>query len=180
MATQTLQERTGKVVARGNPLTLLGPELKAGDKAPDLRLTAGDFSTKTLDDLTDHGKNAVMLITVPSLDTGVCSTESATFNKRFGELPDNVKTYVVSMDLPFAQARWCGAQGDDVKLGMLSDFKDHSFGYNYGVRAKENGLLARAIIVVGSDRAIKYVQIVPELTSEPNYDEAINAAKNAA
>ena len=178
MATQTLQERTGKLVARGNPMTLLGPELKPGDKAPDVRLTAGDFSTKTLDDLTDHGKRAVMLITVPSLDTGVCSTESATFNRRIGELPANVKAYVVSMDLPFAQARWCGAQGD-VKLEMLSDFKDHTFGYNYGVRAKENGLLARAIIIIGGDQTIKYVQLVPELTNEPNYDEAFTAAQSA-
>lgn len=178
MATQTIQERTGKLTARGNPLTLLGRELKVGDKAPDLRLSAADLSVKTLDDLTDHGKSSAMLIVVPSLDTSVCSTESHTFNTRIGELGDNVRAYVVSMDLPFAQVRWCGAEGD-VKLEMLSDYRDHRFGYDYGVRIKETGLLARAIIIIGGDQQIKYVQLVPELTSEPNYDEAIKAATAA-
>lgn len=176
MATQTLQERTGKLTMRGNPLTLVGPELKAGDQAPELHLSAADLSVKTLDDLTDHGKRPAMLIVVPSLDTSVCSTESHTFNTRIGELGEDVRAYVVSMDLPFAQARWCGAEGD-VKLEMLSDYRDHRFGYDYGVRIKENGLLARAIIIVGGDKRIKYVQLVPELTSEPNYDDAIKAAQ---
>ncbi len=176
MATQTLQERTGKLTMRGNPLTLVGPELKAGDQAPELHLSAADLSVKTLDDLTDHGKRPAMLIVVPSLDTSVCSTESHTFNTRIGELGEDVRAYVVSMDLPFAQARWCGAEGD-VKLEMLSDYRDHRFGYDYGVRIKENGLLARAIIIVGGDKRIKYVQLVPELTSEPNYDDTIKAAQ---
>ncbi|MBV8638691.1 MAG: thiol peroxidase [Candidatus Eremiobacteraeota bacterium] len=179
MATQTLQERTGKLTARGNPLTLVGPELKAGDAAPDVRLSAADLSVKTLDDLTDHGKRAAMLIVVPSLDTSVCSVESHTFNTRIGELGKNVQAYVVSMDLPFAQARWCGAEGD-VSLEMLSDYRDHRFGYDYGMRIKETGLLARAIIIIGGDKRIKYVQLVPELTSEPNYDEAIKAAQASA
>ncbi len=178
MATQTVQERTGKLTARGNPLTLLGPELKAGDTAPEVHLSAADLSVKTLADLTDNGKRAAMLIIVPSLDTSVCSTESHTFNTRIGELGENVQAYVVSMDLPFAQARWCGAEGD-VELGMLSDYRNHLFGYEYGVRIKENGLLARAIIIIGGDQRIKYVQMVPELTSEPNYDEAIKAAAAA-
>ena len=178
MSTETMpQERTGKLTARGNPLTLIGPELKVGSRAPDAHLTAGDFSVKTLDDLTDGGTKAAMLIVVPSLDTGVCSTESHTFNTRIGEL-DGVNAYVVSMDLPFAQARWCGNEGD-VKLGMLSDYRDLRFGYDYGLRIKENGLLARSIVVIGKDKSIKYVQLVPELTNEPNYDEAIKAAKDA-
>ncbi len=178
MATQTVQERTGKLTVRGNPLTLLGPELKVGDPAPDLHLSAADLSVKTLDDLTDHGKRAAMLIVVPSLDTSVCSTESHTFNTRIGEIDEKVWVYVVSMDLPFAQARWCGADGD-IKLEMLSDYRDHRFGYDYGVRIKETGLLARAIIIIGGDKRIKYVQLVPELTSEPNYDDAIKAAAAA-
>ncbi len=178
MATQTLQERTGKLTARGNPLTLVGPELKAGDAAPEVHLTASDLSVKTLDDLTDHGKRTAMLIVVPSLDTSVCSTESHTFNTRIGELGANVQAYVVSVDLPFAQTRWCGAEGD-VKLEMLSDYRDHRFGYDYGVRIKETGLLARAIFVIGADKRIRYVQLVPELTSEPNYDDAIKAAQSA-
>ncbi len=178
MTTQTMpEERTGKLTVRGNPLTLQGPELRVGAAAPEVHLTAGDFSVKTLDDLTDQGKNAVMLITVPSLDTGVCSTESHTFNTRISEL-GNVKAYVVSMDLPFAQARWCGNEGD-VKLGMLSDYRDLRFGYDYGLRAKENGLLARAIVVIGKDKTVRYVQLVPELTQEPDYDEAIKVAQEA-
>ncbi len=179
MATQTLQERTGKLTARGNPLTLVGPELKPGDPAPEVHLSAADLSVKTLDDLTDRGTRAAMLIIVPSLDTSVCSTESHTFNTRLGELGENVRAYVVSMDLPFAQARWCGAEGD-VKLEMLSDYRDHRFGYDYGVRIKETGLLARAIIVIGADKRVKYVQLVPELTSEPDYNAAIKAAQTSA
>lgn len=179
MATETLNERTGKLTVRGNPLTLVGPELKVGQPAPELNLSAADLSIKTLDDLTDHGKRAAMLIVVPSLDTAVCSTESHTFNTRIGELGDNAKAYVVSMDLPFAQARWCGAEGD-VKLEMLSDYRDHAFGFDYGLRIKETGLLARAIVVIGRDRTVTYVELVPELTSEPNYDAAIKAAQQAA
>ena len=179
MTTTQMQERQGAVTMKGNPVTLVGPQLQANDAAPDFHLAAGDLSVKTLDDLLEHGKAAAMLIVVPSLDTGVCSTESATFNKRFAELPANVKAYVVSMDLPFAQARWCGAQGD-VKLGMLSDFREHDFGRNYGVLIKQLGLLARSIFVIGADKKIRYVQIVPEVTTEPNYDEAIKAAQAAA
>jgi thiol peroxidase len=180
MSSQTVpEEHTGKLTARGAGLTLQGRQLNVGDAAPELHLTAGDFSVKTLDDLTEGGKHAVMLIAVPSLDTGVCSTESHTFNSRIAELGDDVKAYVVSMDLPFAQARWCGAEGD-VKLGMLSDFRDHRFGKDYGLRIKENGLLARAIVLIGKDKTIRYVQLVPELTSEPDYDAAIKAAQEAA
>lgn len=179
MTTQTIDERSGELTARGAALTLLGRRLQVGEAAPELHLTAGDFSVKTLDDLTAGGTRAAMLIAVPSLDTGVCSTESHTFNTRIGELPDGVKAYVVSMDLPFAQARWCGAEGN-VALEMLSDYRDHRFGFDYGLRIKENGLLARAIVVIGKDRRISYVQLVPELTSEPNYDAAIRAAQEAA
>ena len=179
MATQTLQERTGAVSFKGGPMTLVGPELKVGDSAPDFRLTASDLSVKTLDDVLDGGSRAAMFIVVPSLDTGVCSTESHKFNARMGELPGGVKTYVVSMDLPFAQARWCGNEGD-VKFDTLSDYRDHSFGRNYGLLIKELGLLARAIVVVGADKKIRYVQLVPEVTSEPDYDAAIKAAQEAA
>ncbi len=158
-------------------MTLLGPALKAGDAAPEMHLTAGDLSVKSLDDLLAGG--AAMFIAVPSLDTGVCSLESQKFNARLGELPAGVKAYVVSMDLPFAQARWCGAQGEDVALGMLSDYREHAFGRNYGLLIKELGLLARAIVVVGKDKTIRYVQLVTETTSEPDYDAALAAAKAA-
>ena len=178
MATQTVHERAGAITFKGGPMTLLGSELKVGDAAPALHLTAGDLSVKTLDDLLANG--AAMFIAVPSLDTGVCSLESQKFNARLGELPDGVNAYVVSMDLPFAQARWCGAQGENVTLGMLSDYRDHSFGRNFGLLIKELGLLARAIVVVGKDKTVRYVQLVTETTNEPDYDAALAAAKAAA
>jgi thioredoxin-dependent peroxiredoxin len=177
MATQTI-ERAGVVTARGNPLTLLGPQLRAGDMAPEVQLTASDLSVKTLDDLTDGGKRAALLLVVPSLDTPTCATESRTFNKRLGELPAGVKPYIVSLDLPFAQTRWCGAE--NVTIEVLSDYRDHAFGYAYGVRIKENALLMRSIFVIGADKTLRYVEIVPEIAQEPNYDEVINAAKAAA
>lgn len=179
MTAGTLEERTGIVTARGNALTLLGPELKVGDAAPETSLAASDLSPKSLDDLTDGGKRAALLIVVPSLDTGVCSLESQKFNDRIEELPAGVKAYVVSMDLPFAMKRWGDEQGN-MKLEMLSDFRDHKFGLAYGLRAKENGLLVRSIVVIGKDKKIAYYAIVPELTSEPNYDEAIQAAQAAS
>ncbi|HET6275746.1 MAG TPA: thiol peroxidase [Candidatus Cybelea sp.] len=164
---------------KGKPVTLLGPELHAGDPAPAFTLTAGDLSTVTPEILLDEGQNAAMLIVVPSLDTSVCSLESQKFNARLGELPQGVRAAVVSLDLPFAQARWCGAQGD-VKLEMLSDYRDHSFGRNYGLLIEELGLLARAIVVIGKDRTVKYVQIVPDVANEPDYDAALKAAAAAA
>ncbi len=172
-----LNERPAAVTFKGNPMALLGPALNAGDEAPEFVLTAGDLSVKNLEAVLDGG--AAMLIVVPSLDTSVCSLESKKFNARIGELPAGVKAYVVSMDLPFAQGRWCGAQGD-VTLGMLSDYRDHSFGENYGLLIKELGVLARATVVIGADKTIRYFEVVSEVTNEPNYDAAIAAAQAAA
>jgi thiol peroxidase len=173
-----MQKHTGAITFKGKPMTLLGPELHAGDPAPPFALTAGDLSPVTLDILLDEGKRAALLIVVPSLDTSVCSLESQKFNARLGELPAGVWAAVVSMDLPFAQARWCGAQGD-VKLEMFSDYRDHSFGVNYGLLIEELGLLARAVVVIGKDRTISYVQVVPEVANEPDYDAALKAAAAA-
>jgi thioredoxin-dependent peroxiredoxin len=171
---------TAKTITfKGKPMTLRGPELRVGAPAPDFALTAGDLSSVTPEMLLDDGKRAAMLIVVPSLDTSVCSLESAKFNSRLGELPANVAAAVVSLDLPFAQARWCGAQGD-VKLQMLSDYRDRTFGENYGLLIEELGLLARAIVVIGKDRTVEYVQIVPEVAEEPDYDAALRAAAAAA
>jgi len=172
-----LNERPGAVTFKGNPMALLGPALKAGDAAPEFTLTAGDLSVKNLQGVLDGG--AAMLIVVPSLDTSVCSLESKKFNTRIGELPAGVKAYVVSMDLPFAQGRWCGAQGD-ITLGMLSDYRDHSFGQSYGLLIKELGILARATVVIGADKKIRYFEVVSEVTNEPNYDAAIAAAQATA
>ncbi len=179
MTVDQVQKRTGAVVFKGKPVTLLGPELHVGDPAPEFTLTTGDLSTVNPEILTDEGRHAVLLIVVPSLDTSVCSLESQKFNARLGELPENVRAEVVSMDLPFAQARWCGAQGE-IKLGMLSDYRDHSFGLNYGLIIEELGFLARAIVVIGKDRTIEYVQIVPDVSAEPDYDAALKAAAAAA
>ncbi|HTX56260.1 MAG TPA: thiol peroxidase [Candidatus Acidoferrales bacterium] len=177
MATQTI-ERAGVVTARGNPITLLGPDLHAGDAAPEVRLVGANMQANTLDDLTDHGKRAALLIVVPSLDTPTCAVESRTFNKRLGELPAGVKPYIVSMDLPFAMVRWCGAES--VTIDLLSDYRDHAFGYAYGVRIKENGLLMRSIFVIGKDKKLTYVELVPDISHEPNYDDVIAAAQAAA
>jgi thioredoxin-dependent peroxiredoxin len=177
MQTTTAQERSDVITFKGKPFTLLGMPLSVGQPAPEFALTAGDLSTATLDTVIDGGKRTALLIVVPSLDTSVCHTETKTFNSRIGELAD-VATYVVSMDLPMAQARWCGAEGV-TKIVALSDYRTHDFGYAYGLRIKELGLLARANIVIGKDKTIKYLEIVPEVTHEPSYDATIAAAKAA-
>lgn len=167
------------VTFKGEPKTLAGPELHEGDTLPQFSLSAADLQPATPQTITGNGTHAAMLIVVPSLDTSVCSLESKTFNARLGELPSGVTAYVVSRDLPFAMARWAKEQGD-VRLQMLSDYKDHSFGKATGLEIKELGLLARAVIVVGKDGRVKYVQLVPEVTHEPDYEAAIAAARAAA
>ncbi len=179
MTVDNVGERAGAVTFKGQPMTLLGPQLRVGDPAPSFSLTASDLATVTPETLIDEGKRAAMLIVVPSLDTSVCSVESRKFNQRLGELPAGVSAIVVSMDLPFAQSRWCAAEGD-IKLEMLSDYRDHSFGTNYGLLIAELGLLARAIVVIDKKRTISYVQIVPEVAGEPDYDAALQAAAAAA
>lgn len=176
----TLLERKNVISAGGNPVTLAGPDLNVGDRAPDFTLAAADLSARTLADVTENGTVNALLIVVPSLDTGVCSIESAKFNARLSELPPDVKAYVVSRDLPFAQSRWAKEQGGEVKLEMLSDFREHSFGPAYGVLIKENGLLARTVFIVGKDGTLKYKQQVPDIHNEPDYDAAIAAAKSLA
>ena len=173
-------ERAGIITWKGTPVTLQGRAVAEGDKAPDFHLSAGDLSEVTLADVLDGGKRGAMLLVVPSLDTGVCSIETGKFSKQVDALPaDRLKTYAVSMDLPFAQKRWCVAE-TVANIGMLSDFRDHSFGYAYGVRMKEKGLLARSIFIIGRDGTVRYVQIVPDGTSEPDYEAAMAAAKAAA
>ncbi len=179
MATQALEERAGAVTFKGEPKTLVGRELRVGEKLPAFTLTSGDLQPATPQTITDGGKRAALLIVVPSLDTAVCSLESKTFNTRIGELPEGVSAYVVSRDLPFAMARWAKEQGD-VRLQMLSDYRDHSFGRATGLEIKELGLLARAVLVVGKDGTVRYAQLVREVTEQPNYDEAIAAARSAA
>ena len=169
------QERAGAVTFKGNPLTLIGPELKPGQKAPDVQLTANDLSTVTL--ANSAGKTRLISV-VPSLDTPVCDQQTRRFNAEASKLPGDIVVLTVSMDLPFAQKRWCGAAGVD-KVQTLSDYKDHSFGLAWGVRIKEIGLLSRSIFIVDPGNTIRYVEHVKEVTSHPNYDAALDALKTA-
>jgi len=164
-------ERTGVATLKGNPLTLIGPGLKAGDAAPDFTVRKG------LADVQGSSYNGkVRIITsVPSLDTPVCDQETRRFNEEAAGL-GNVAILCISMDLPFAQGRFCETAGID-KVETLSDYKDASFGQAYGVLIKEHRLDHRAIFVIGSDDKVKYVEYVPEMTEHPNYDAAIAAAK---
>jgi thiol peroxidase len=167
------QERTGVILFKGNPMTLLGPDLKVGDKAPDFLVVDNGLQPVTLKD----GAGKVQLVTVvPSLDTPVCDTMTRKFNEEAGKLTGDLAVYTISMDLPFAQKRWCGNAGIE-KVKTLSDYQDRSFGENYGVLIKELKLLARAVFVIGKDGKIAYREIVKEVTSEPDYSAALSAAK---
>jgi thiol peroxidase len=166
-------ERQGAVTLKGSPKTLLGPELKPGDKAPDFALRATDMSTKTLEDFA--GKVKVLVI-VPSVDTSVCDAEVRKFNERATSLGDDIVVLTVSVDTPPALKRWCGAAGVE-RVVPLSDFYDHRFGVDYGVRIKELGLLAREVIVLDKDNTIQHVELVKEVADEPDYDAALDAAK---
>ncbi len=168
-----MQERNGVITFRGNPLTLLGAELKAGDSAPDVTLLANDLSPVQLSSY--KGKVCVVSV-VPSLDTPVCDMQTRKFNEQAGNLGDNVVILTMSMDLPFAQARWCGAAGVD-KVVTLSDHRDAAFGAAFGVLIKELRLLARAVFVVDKDGIIQYIQLVKEVTEEPDYNAVLEAFK---
>jgi thiol peroxidase len=169
-------ERLGATTFKGNPLTLLGNEIKVGDQAPDIAALGNDLSSVKL---SDYRGKTVIVSTVPSLDTPVCDTETRRFNKEAAGLGNDVAILTVSMDLPFAQGRWCGAAGID-KVKTLSDHRDAAVGNGFGVLIKELRLLARAIFVVDQQGIIRYVQLVKEMTSEPNYDEVIAAVKKLA
>src|SRR5450755_1663526 len=168
-------ERPGATTMKGNPKTLVGPELKVGDAAPDFSLTDGGLKTVTLNDTGNHVRISSV---VPSLDTPVCDAQTKHFNEAAAGLP-GVDIITVSMDLPFAQKRWCGAFGVD-KVKMLSDHKDGSFGTNYGTLIKELRIESRAIFVVNKDNSVRYVEYVKEVADFPNYDAALDAARSAA
>jgi len=174
MTTQTLSERNDVITFRGKPMTLVGPALHTGEPAPEFTLSSGELTPFTLHDAIANGSREALLIVVPSLDTPTCSVETSTFHKRLVEVPPDAAAFVISLDLPFAQKRWAEANGA-AGLTYLSDYRDHSFGLAYGLLIKEIGLLARAVIVIGKDAKLKYVEIVPEVASEPNYDGAFAA-----
>jgi thioredoxin-dependent peroxiredoxin len=178
MATKAVAERTGIHTWRGAPMTLLGDAVTAGDRAPDFRLTGADLKPFGLADALAGGTRAALFVVVPSIDTGLCSKETHTFDERAAELPaDKLAVFSVSMDLPFAQKRWCGAENAS-RITMLSDYYDHSFGYAYGVRVQDRGLLARSLFLVDKNGIVRYAKIVPDATQEPDYDEALAAAKS--
>ncbi len=166
--------KMANVTFKGNAITLLGNEVKVGDKAPNFTVLANDLSQVTL----ESTKGQVRLITsVPSLDTGVCDAETRRFNEEANSL-GNVKILTVSVDLPFAQKRWCAASGIE-NVQTLSDHRDLSFGEAFGVAIQELRLLARAVFVVDSNDTVTYVEYVSEATNHPNYEAALEAAKAA-
>lgn len=159
------------ITFRGNPITLKGNFPKIGDSAPDFNLTTADLQEFTLKDT----KCKKVFVSLPSVDTKICDLEIRRFNQEASKL-DGVNIYVISMDLPFAQGRWCGANGVD-KVTLLSDYKNRSFGENYGVYMNEVGLLARAIIVVDENNKVTYTQYCSEVGTEPNYEEVLEHLK---
>jgi thioredoxin-dependent peroxiredoxin len=168
------QERIGVATLKGNPITLVGPELKVGDIAPDFILNK-DLLTEV--SLADYAGKVKLISVVPSLDTGVCDLQTRRFNSEAAALGDNVIILTVSVDLPFAQARWCGAAGVD-KVVTLSDYKTRTFGEAYGVLIKEFQLDMRSIFVLDTDNKITYIEYLKEMTEHPDYDNALSAVKS--
>ncbi len=167
------QIRKNALLWKGSPVDVEGPQLKVGDKAPtEFAVIGNDMSATKGGDMA--GKPRI-ISAVPSLDTPVCDTETRRFNSEAAKIP-GVKIFTVSMDLPFAQKRWCGGAGID-KVVTLSDYKDRSFGPAWGVFVPSKGLFARAVFVVGADDKIHHVEYVKDATSEPDYNAAIDAAK---
>jgi thioredoxin-dependent peroxiredoxin len=165
------QER--QATLKGNPITLVGPELKAGDAAPAFTLNKNLIDTSSLKDFAGKVK---LISVVPSIDTGVCDAQTRRFNEEASKLGDNVVIITVSADLPMAQARWCAAAGVE-RVVLLSDYKENSFGKSYGVFIKELHLDMRSIFVVDTNDKITYVEVLKEMTEHPDYEAAISATK---
>lgn len=167
------EKRTGVITFKGNPVTLLGPEVAVGDNAPDFNVVDNGLQPVTLAD----GANKVQLIAVvPSIDTGVCDTMTRKFNQDAAALPEDVAVYTISVDLPFAQSRWCGNAGIE-RVKTLSDYQDRSFGLAYGLVIDELKLLARAVYVIDQAGKVAYCEVVSEVTAEPDYQAALDAVK---
>ncbi len=168
-----MEKRTGVVTFAGNPIALLGKEVKVGDKAPAFTLLDNGLGEKTI---ADYAGKVKVISVVPSLDTGVCDAQTRWFNQNVSKLGENVVVLTVSVDLPFAQKRWCGAAGID-QVETLSDHRDLSFGENYGFILEGLRLLSRGIVVIDKDDVVRYVEYVPEVTSAVNFDAAEAATK---
>jgi thiol peroxidase len=168
-----MQERAGLVTMRGNPLTLVGNEVKIGEAAPDFAALDPNLTPVKL---SSYRNKICIISSVPSLDTPVCDMETRKFNEEAGKLGDKIQILTISMDLPFAQKRWCGAAGVN-KLQTLSDHREAQFGLAYGVLIKELRLLARAVFLVDPKGILQYTQLVKEIANQPNYEEIWNALK---
>jgi thiol peroxidase len=168
-------ERKEAFTLRGKPFTLVGPEIKVGDPAPDFTVIANDMSPVKL---ADTAGKVRILATVPSLDTPVCDAETRRFNEEAANLP-GVEILTVSMDLPMAQKRWCGAAGVE-HVRTLSDYRERSLGPAFGVLIQELQLNARAVFVLDKDNTVRYVEYVKEVADHPNYDAALAATKKIA
>ena len=168
-----MEEKKGIVTMRGNPLTLIGEEVKVGNPAPDF--IALDNNLSPVKFSSYRGKICI-ISSVPSLDTPVCDIETRKFNEEAARLGEDVVILTISMDLPFAQKRWCAAAGVN-RVQTLSDHRDASFGTSYGVLIKELRLLARAVFLVDRKGILQYVQLVKETSKEPDYEEVLNALK---
>jgi thioredoxin-dependent peroxiredoxin len=169
-----MQERQAAITLMGNPQTLIGPEIKKGDQAPDFKMVDNGLKPVALGDT----KGVRIFSVVPSLDTPVCDAQTRRFNEEAAKMP-HVEIYTISMDLPFAQKRWCGAFGID-KVKMLSDHRDASFGQNYGTLIKDVRLECRAIFVVDGAGVVQHAEYVNEVASHPNYEGALDVARSLA
>jgi len=170
------EERKGAVTMRGNPLTLVGPELKIGQKAPAFTAVGKGMAPVTLDQFKGKVK---IIAAIPSIDTPVCDAETRRFNEEASKLPGDVQILTISMDLPFAQARWCGAAGVD-KITTVSDWRAAEFGQKYGALIKELHLLARAVFVLDKNDNVVHAEYVKEVAEQPNFEAALAAACKAA
>ncbi len=169
--------RSGAVTFKGNPLTLAGNEVKVGQSAPDFKLHYFEGGLKELK-LADVKGKPTLLSVVPSLDTPVCALQTKTFNNKLGELGDKINAVTVSLDLPFAMNRFCGAESiKSMRVG--SDYQDRNFGNAYGTLIEELKIMSRAIFVLDSSGKVVYAQYVPEVASEPDYDAALKALESA-
>ncbi len=166
-----MEERTGSITWRGNPLTLLGKELHLGEPAPDFEVLDNNLQPVRL---SNYRGKVCVISSIPSLDTPVCDMETRRFNEEAGKLSSDVVIFTISMDLPFAQKRWCGAAGVDQVI-TLSDHRQADFGTAYGMLIKELRLLARAVFVVDQSGIIRHIQLVKEVAEEPDYDAVIQA-----
>ncbi len=167
------EKRAGVVTFKQNPVNLIGPDISVGSPAPNFQVVDTALEPVTL----ASAKGKIQLIAVvPSIDTGVCDTMTRKFNQDAAALPESVAVYTISMDLPFAQKRWCGAAGIE-RVQLLSDYQERSFGLNYGLLIDELKLLARAVYVIDATGKVAYREIVAEVTDEPDYAAALNAVK---